>query len=84
MPKASPRRCALAATSVLAGVALAGVATAQGITLHDWSQEDRQTFRSAARDAWEGWAEKTPEAREIVDSHQEFMSLLGLTDGQTE
>lgn len=50
----------------------------QGVTLHDWSQEQRQTFREAALGAWEGWAERTPEAREIVESHKEFMSLLGL------
>jgi len=50
----------------------------QGITLHDWSEEERATFRQAALDAWETWADRTPEAREIVDSHYAFMDLLGL------
>ena len=31
-------------------------------------------------EAWEGWADKTPEAREMVDSHYEFMELFGLRD----
>lgn len=50
----------------------------EGVTLHDWSEEDRQVFREAALGAWEEWADRTPEAREIVDSHKEFMGLLGL------
>jgi TRAP-type C4-dicarboxylate transport system substrate-binding protein len=57
-----------------AAVALAD----QGVTLYDWSEEDRAAFRDAALGAWEGWADRTPEARAIVDSHKEFMGVLGL------
>ncbi|HEX6144114.1 MAG TPA: TRAP transporter substrate-binding protein [Geminicoccaceae bacterium] len=59
-------------------------AEARGVTLHDWSTEDRRAFRQASLDAWETWADRTPEAREIVDSHYEFMGLLGLTERQPE
>ncbi len=50
----------------------------QGITLHDWSAEDRATFREAAQAAWQDWATKTPEAKSLVDSHVAFMEQLGL------
>ena len=54
----------------------------QGVTLHEWSDEQRTQFRTAALEAWETWADRTPEAREIVDAHYEFMTLLGLRDTQ--
>ncbi|MXN64245.1 C4-dicarboxylate ABC transporter substrate-binding protein [Stappia sp. GBMRC 2046] len=50
----------------------------QGVTLYDWSPEDRAAFRAAAQKAWQGWAEKTPEARALVDSHMAFLKKLGL------
>ena len=54
--------------------------TEQGVSLHSWSEEDRAAFREAAQKHWQRWAEKTPEARELVDSHMEFMRLLGLVE----
>ena len=51
---------------------------AKGVTLHDWSAEDRAAFRAAAQRAWQGWADKTPEARALVDSHVKFLTTLGL------
>ena len=50
----------------------------KGVTLYDWSDEDRATFRKAAQAAWQGWADKTPEARALVDSHTAFLKTLGL------
>jgi TRAP-type mannitol/chloroaromatic compound transport system substrate-binding protein len=52
----------------------------QGVTLYDWSAEDRKAFRQAAQANWQRWADKTPEARALVDSHIAFMNTLGLID----
>jgi TRAP-type C4-dicarboxylate transport system substrate-binding protein len=54
----------------------------KGVTLHDWSDDERRQFRTAALEAWETWADRTPEAREIVDSHYAFMDLLRLRQTQ--
>ncbi|MGB0659031.1 MAG: TRAP transporter substrate-binding protein [Mangrovicoccus sp.] len=51
---------------------------AAGVTLHDWSAEDRANFRKAAQKAWDGWAAKTPEAAALVESHREYLGQLGL------
>ena len=53
---------------------------AQGIRLHSWSEEDRKAFREAAQTAWQRYAEQTPEARELVDSHVVYMKELGLIE----
>jgi TRAP-type mannitol/chloroaromatic compound transport system substrate-binding protein len=53
---------------------------ADGVTLHAWSEEDRSAFRDAAQVSWERWAEKTPEARAILDSHKSYLKDLGLID----
>lgn len=54
--------------------------TEKGVVLHDWSPEDRLAFRQAAQRAWDGWADRTPEARKIVDSHRAFMTEIGLLE----
>lgn len=51
---------------------------AEGVTLHNWSAEDRAFFRAAAQKAWDGWAEKTPEAAALVASHRAYLGQLGL------
>jgi TRAP-type C4-dicarboxylate transport system substrate-binding protein len=61
--------------------AAAGVAENE-VTLYVWSAAGRAEFRSAALEAWETGADRTPEARENVDSHYAFMNLLGLRDSQ--
>ncbi len=50
----------------------------EGVTLHDWSQEDRKAFRAFARERWLEWRSKSPAASAIVDSHVAFMDELGL------
>ncbi|MFP1630809.1 TRAP transporter substrate-binding protein [Zhengella sp. ZM62] len=50
----------------------------QGVTLYAWSEEDRAAFRAAAQKAWDGWAQKSPEAAALVKSHREYLAQLGL------
>ena len=52
----------------------------EGITLYDWSTEDRKAFRKFARERWVDWKSKSPAAAAIVDSHVAFMQELGLID----
>ncbi len=49
-----------------------------GVTFYDWSEEDRAAFRKAAVSRWDVWAEKTPEAKAMVDSHKAFLQRIGL------
>ena len=51
---------------------------AQGVTLHDFSKEDRATFRAAAMKAWENWKKKSPEAKQLIEMHQDYMKAIGL------
>jgi TRAP-type mannitol/chloroaromatic compound transport system substrate-binding protein len=53
---------------------------AEGVTLYDWSPEDRATFRAAAQSAWERWAEKNDETRDLVESHKAYMKQLGIIE----
>jgi TRAP-type C4-dicarboxylate transport system substrate-binding protein len=53
------------------------------LTFHDWSQEDRATFREGARKAWREFAD-TEMANRLVDSHLEFMGKLGITTSGAE
>jgi hypothetical protein len=48
------------------------------VNLYAWSEEDRATFRASAQAAWKVWAEKSPEAKALVESHTAFMKDLGL------
>ena len=50
----------------------------EGVTLHDWSVEDRAAFRTAAQAKWAEWAKKSPEAKDLVDSHVSYMKRIGL------
>ncbi len=49
----------------------------KGVTLYNWSDEDRQAFRNAAQAAWPEFA-TTPEAKALVESHVAYLKQLGL------
>ena len=51
---------------------------ANGVTLHNWSREERSKFRQAAQGQWEVWAQKSPEAAALVESHRNYLKELGL------
>ncbi len=52
--------------------------TASGVTLYDWSAEDRAAFRKGAQVAWDDWGTRSPEAAAILASHKTYMTQLGL------
>ncbi|MDM8166784.1 TRAP transporter substrate-binding protein [Roseovarius sp.] len=52
----------------------------KGVTLHDWSEEDRAAFREAAQAAWDDWGSRSPEAGAILESHKTYLKQLGLID----
>ncbi len=52
--------------------------TAQGVTLYDWSPEDRAAFRAGAQTAWADWGTRSPEAAALLESHVSYMTELGL------
>lgn len=53
---------------------------ADGVTLHAWSQEDRNAFRAAAQSAWTDFAAGSETAEALVESHKTFLRQLGLVD----
>jgi TRAP-type C4-dicarboxylate transport system substrate-binding protein len=54
--------------------------TKEGVTLEDWSSEDRQAFRQAAQKVWAEWATRSPEAKAAYDSHIAYMRKTGILD----
>jgi len=52
--------------------------TAAGVTLYDWTPEDRAAFRAGAQVAWADWATRSPEAAKLVDRHKAYLKPLGL------
>ena len=49
----------------------------KGVTLYNWTPEDRQKFREAAQESWGEFA-TTPEAQALVESHLAYLRQLGL------
>jgi len=49
-----------------------------GVTLHNWSKEDRGKFRAVAQGVWADWAKRSPEAGKVFASHVTYMKALGL------
>ncbi|PHP66023.1 C4-dicarboxylate ABC transporter substrate-binding protein [Zhengella mangrovi] len=50
---------------------------AKGVTISDWSAEDRRAFHAAAQATWDEFA-TTPEAKDLVASHKGYLKSLGL------
>ena len=49
---------------------------AKGVNLYTWSAEDMQTYRDAVAAAWDEYA-TTPESKELLQSHLDFLKSLG-------
>ena len=52
----------------------------KGVTIYDWSAEDRAAFRAAALKTWDDWATRSEETQKFVDSHKTFIKRIGLSD----
>lgn len=64
--------------SVVENAKSADILRKSGITLSNWSQEDKKIFRSAAQSVWESWAKKNEITGRLVDSHISYMKMIGL------
>jgi TRAP-type C4-dicarboxylate transport system substrate-binding protein len=50
---------------------------AAGVTISDWSADDRRAFHAAAQATWDEFA-ATPEAKDLVANHKAYLKQLGL------
>lgn len=50
---------------------------AEGVSIYDWSPEDRAKFKAAAQETWPEFA-TTPEAEALVESHLAFLKKIGV------
>lgn len=55
-------------------------ARSQGVTIHNWSQEDRAKFRAIARQQWEDVAKESANAQKVFDSLTSYMQSQGLLE----
>ncbi|MDA8004416.1 MAG: TRAP transporter substrate-binding protein [Alphaproteobacteria bacterium] len=53
-------------------------AQAQGVTIHNWSPDERAKFRSIARQQWEEIAGQSANAQKVLDSLIAYMTSQGL------
>ena len=51
----------------------------QGVSLYEWTAEEKKKFREAALASWPEFA-STPEAKALVESHSAFLKKLGMVD----
>jgi TRAP-type C4-dicarboxylate transport system substrate-binding protein len=70
----------LALTTAVRDGEAAVALTEQGVTLHDWSTEDRKAFREFAQSRWADWGAKSPAAQAVLDSHLAYMRKIGLVN----
>ncbi|MGO4852841.1 TRAP transporter substrate-binding protein [Phaeovulum sp. W22_SRMD_FR3] len=54
------------------------VAKADGVTIHNWSPEERAKFRGIARGEWEKVATKSPMAQKVYDQLTAYLTDKGL------
>lgn len=71
----------IALSNEKANAEAAAMLVADGVTLYDWSAEDRAEFRRAAQVAWEDWGTRSPEAAALLASHKAYLTQLGLIGG---
>ncbi|MDD9799314.1 MAG: TRAP transporter substrate-binding protein [Gammaproteobacteria bacterium] len=76
----SVNHMALDMTSQLFMKDLEAVADArkQGVTIHDWSQEERAKFRAIAKERWAKVAGRSANAKKVFDSLTNYMTTQGL------
>lgn len=55
-------------------------AAESGVTLVDWSADERRRFRDVAKGVWQDYASRSPMAQKIYDSHIAFLKQIGLLD----
>ena len=65
---------------IMDDIAAADAAMSQGVTLVNWTAEERTRFREVAMIEWEAFANKSPLARKLVDSQVAFLRKLHLVD----
>ena len=58
----------------------AEAAKSQGVTLVEWTPEERRKFRDLARQSWADWAKKSPAAQKVYESQTAFLKRLQLID----
>lgn len=56
------------------------LAEREGFEVVDWSAEDRQAFRAAARNAWERAATQSEDAAMVYEAQKDYLRLIGLLD----
>ena len=52
----------------------------KGVTIVDWSDEERRQFREVAVGIWQDWAERSPLARKAYDAQIAYLREIGLLD----
>ena len=52
----------------------------EGVTLVNWSDDDKTAFRAAAVDVWTDFAKRSDLAQKALDSQMTYMRGLGLIE----
>ena len=65
---------------IMDDIAAADAAMSQGVTLINWTAEERTRFREVAMIEWDAFGDKSPLARKLVDSQVAFLKKLHLID----